>query len=78
MHADSGSLIEARCVQVHKERRIIAKWLKIQIYELQFDSQSSSGSDQFQLNFAQSILKQRGCKVVKIIKGPHPFLRGVN
>lgn len=68
MHADSGSLIEARCVQVHKERRIIiAKWLKIQSYELQFDSQSCSGSDQFQLNFAQSILKQSFLLVNEIL-----------
>lgn len=67
MHADSGSLIEAPCVQVHKERRIIAKWLKIQSYELQFDSQSSSGSDQFQLNSAQSILKQSFLLVSEIL-----------
>lgn len=67
MHADSGSLIEARCVQVHKERRIIAKWLKKQSYELQFDSQSCSGSDQFQLNFAQNILKQSFLLVNEIL-----------
>lgn len=28
MHADSGSLIEARCVQVHKEKKINCKMIE--------------------------------------------------